>query len=143
MRITIRYNHRLLVAEDEARYIIVESILINSIGEINMNGNCPLISVIIPVYNTEKYLPRCLDSLVGQSYPNIEIIVVNNASSGDVEKIFEDYKNLYSNRMWTIINHQKNQGLLKLELVVLKFQVVSLSHLLIAMIEFLLIIIGF
>ena len=113
MRITIRYNHRLLVAEDEARYIIVESILINSIGEINMNGNCPLISVIIPVYNTEKYLPRCLDSLVGQSYPNIEIIVVNNASSGDVEKIFEDYKNLYSNRMWTIINHQKNQGLFK------------------------------
>ena len=37
----------------------------------------PLISVIIPVYNVEKYLPKCLDSVIGQTYKNLEIILVD------------------------------------------------------------------
>ena len=46
----------------------------------------PLISVIVPVYNVERYLDQCLESIVGQSYPHLEILVVDDGStdaSGD------------------------------------------------------------
>lgn len=51
-----------------------------------------LISIIIPVYNSEKYLDRCLNSLLEQDYPNIEIILVDNGSSDGSLKICEKYK---------------------------------------------------
>ncbi len=41
----------------------------------------PLLTVIVPVYNVEAYLPRCLDSLLGQTYRNLEIICVNDGST--------------------------------------------------------------
>jgi len=41
----------------------------------------PLVSVIIPVYNVEKYLRRCLNSVIDQEYKNIEIILVNDGST--------------------------------------------------------------
>ena len=40
-----------------------------------------LISVIIPVYNVEKYLMRCVDSVINQTYKNLEIILVNDGST--------------------------------------------------------------
>ena len=42
------------------------------------NLNMPLISVIVPVYNVERYIHRCINSIVNQTYQNIEIIVVQN-----------------------------------------------------------------
>ncbi|MBQ3430359.1 glycosyltransferase, partial [Candidatus Saccharibacteria bacterium] len=41
----------------------------------------PLISLIIPVYNVEPYLSSCLDSIINQSYQNLEIILVNDGST--------------------------------------------------------------
>ena len=41
----------------------------------------PLISVIVPVYNVEKYLNRCVDSLIHQTYPKLEIILVDDGST--------------------------------------------------------------
>lgn len=43
-------------------------------------GSMPLVSDIIPVYNVEKYLACCLDSIVGQTYRNLEIILVNDGT---------------------------------------------------------------
>lgn len=49
------------------------------------------ISVIVPVYNTDKYLAKCLDSLVNQTLEDIEILVVNDGSSDNSQQIIEDY----------------------------------------------------
>ena len=53
------------------------------------------ISVIVPVYNTEKYIKKCLDSLVNQTMRNIEIIVINDGSNDHSEEIIKDYENKY------------------------------------------------
>ena len=50
-----------------------------------------LISVIVPVYNTEKYLKRCMDSIVNQTYKKLEIIVVNDGSTDSSADIINDY----------------------------------------------------
>lgn len=51
----------------------------------------PLLTVIVPVYNVEAYLPRCLDSLLGQTYRNLEIICVNDGSADDSAAILDEY----------------------------------------------------
>ena len=51
----------------------------------------PLISVVVPVYGTEEYFTRCMDSLLEQSYPNLEILVVNDGSKGDIRKRIHKY----------------------------------------------------
>ena len=51
------------------------------------------VSVIIPVYNSEKYLNKCLDSLVNQTLRDIEIIIVNDGSTDNSEKIIKSYLN--------------------------------------------------
>lgn len=68
----------------------------------------PLISIIIPVYNVEKYLPQCLDSVIGQTYKNIEIICVNDGSTDGSLDILKKYERR-SNRIKIIT--QKNEGL--------------------------------
>lgn len=50
------------------------------------------ISIIIPVYNTERYLRRCLDSIINQNFKDIEIIVVNDYSQGNCDDIIEEYR---------------------------------------------------
>lgn len=53
--------------------------------------NQPLISVIVPVYNSEKYLRKCLDSLINQTYKNLQIILINDGSTDQSGKICEEY----------------------------------------------------
>ena len=68
----------------------------------------PKISVIIPVYNVEKYLSRCLDSIINQTLSDIEIICINDGSSDNSAEILELYsKN--DNRIKIIT--QENKGL--------------------------------
>lgn len=50
------------------------------------------ISVIIPVYNAEKYLTKCLNSIVNQTYTNLEIILVNDGSKDSSLNICYEYK---------------------------------------------------
>lgn len=69
----------------------------------------PLVSVIIPVYNTEKYISKCLDSLINQTFKDIEIIVVNDGSTDNSKSIVEDYINL-DDRI-KLINFDINKGL--------------------------------
>ena len=56
----------------------------------------PIVSVLIPVYNVEKYLRKCLDSVVNQTLTNIEIICVNDGSTDDSLKILEEYRSIDS-----------------------------------------------
>lgn len=68
----------------------------------------PKISIIVPVYNVEKYLPKCLDSIVNQTYKNLEIICVNDESPDGSLKYLKIYAKT-DNRIKII--SQKNQGL--------------------------------
>ncbi|MGL5550350.1 MAG: glycosyltransferase family 2 protein [Culicoidibacterales bacterium] len=53
--------------------------------------NQPLVSVIVPVYNVAQYLPKCLDSIVNQTYRNLEIILVNDGSTDNSLEIIHEY----------------------------------------------------
>ncbi|MBC5995846.1 glycosyltransferase [Romboutsia ilealis] len=65
------------------------------------------ISVIVPVYNAEKYLRECLDSIINQSFKNLQIILVNDGSTDNSGRICEEYSNLDS-RIEVI--HKENGG---------------------------------
>ncbi len=73
-----------------------------------MERNKPLISVIVPVYNVEKYVGRCLTSIINQSYTNLEIIVVNDGSTDNSLSVCEAYA-AKDNRIKLIT--QENRGL--------------------------------
>lgn len=69
----------------------------------------PKISVIIPVYNTEKYLSECLDSVLKQTFTDIEVICVNDGSSDNSAKILEQYA--ARDKRIRIVMNQQNYGL--------------------------------
>ena len=52
----------------------------------------PLLSVIVPVYNVEKYLKRCLESILVQSWNDYEIILVDDGSTDDTKNIAEEMR---------------------------------------------------
>lgn len=67
----------------------------------------PKVSIIVPVYNAEKTLCKCLDSLVGQTYRDIEILLINDGSSDNSQKICEAYANRFPE---VLLINQKNSG---------------------------------
>ena len=68
------------------------------------------VSIIVPIYNVEKYLRKCLDSLVAQTLNEIEIILVNDGSKDDSKKIMKEYKNNYPDKIICIYKENGGQG---------------------------------
>lgn len=67
----------------------------------------PLISIIVPVYNKEQYLKACVDSLVGQTYSNLEIILVDDESTDNSGRICDEYAKQNEN---VLVIHKPNGG---------------------------------
>ena len=59
----------------------------------------PKVSVIVPVYNVENYIEKCLNSLVNQTLKDIEIIVVNDGTKDNSMKIVENFKAKYPEKI--------------------------------------------
>ena len=52
----------------------------------------PLVSVVMPAYNSEKYIRRSIDSILSQSYINFELIIVNDGSTDETEGLIQSYQ---------------------------------------------------
>ena len=69
----------------------------------------PIISVIVPIHNVGEYLSQCIESIINQSFKDIEIILVNDGSTDDSLSICTKYKNI--DKRIRLINKPKNKGL--------------------------------
>lgn len=67
----------------------------------------PMVSIIVPIYNVEKYLKRCIDSILNQTYKNLEIILVDDGSPDKCPEICDEYAKK-DDRI--IVIHNKNGG---------------------------------
>jgi len=67
----------------------------------------PLISIIIPIYNAETYLEKCINSVISQTYSNLEIIIVDDGSTDGSPDICDDYAN---NEKRIVVIHKNNGG---------------------------------
>ena len=68
------------------------------------------VSVIVPVYNVEKFIDKCLNSLVNQTLKEIEIIVVNDGSPDNNQKIIDEYVKKYPDKIKSFIKENGGQG---------------------------------
>ena len=75
-----------------------------------MKSSSVKVSIIVPVYNVEKYIKKCLDSLVRQTLKEIEIIVVNDGSPDNSQKIIDKYVKKYPNKVKSYIQKNGGQG---------------------------------
>ncbi|HNV01493.1 MAG TPA: glycosyltransferase family A protein [archaeon] len=73
-----------------------------------MKKNRPKISIILPVYNDEKYIKESLDSILNQTFNDFELIIINDNSKDDTMKIIKNYTKIESKIK--IINNKKNIG---------------------------------
>ena len=67
----------------------------------------PLVSLLSPCYNVEKFLPHCLDSIINQTYSNLQIVLIDDGSKDDTWRVMQDYAGK-DNRIE--FYHQENQG---------------------------------
>ena len=76
--------------------------------ELSNSNESPKLTVIVPVYKVEKYLPKCLDSIINQTYKNLQIICVDDGSPDKCGDILEEYAKKDSR---IIVIHKENGGL--------------------------------
>lgn len=69
-----------------------------------------MVSVVIPVYNTEKYLKQCLDSIIHQTFDDIEIIAINDGSTDNSLEILKSYSKKYSDKLKIIDSINQGAG---------------------------------
>lgn len=69
--------------------------------------NNPLISVIVPVYNVENYLEKCLDSIIRQTYQSFEVILIDDGSKDGLGDIWDQYASKY---VYIRVYQQENRG---------------------------------
>ena len=74
-----------------------------------MNNRLPLISVLLSAYNSESTIDRAIESIMNQSYKNIELLIIDDYSSDSTYEKCDYYKNKYSNV--SIYKNEKNLGL--------------------------------
>lgn len=90
-------------------FILCACILLGSGIAYGIFQSKPKISVILPTYNREKMLPNALDSILNQTFPDFELIVINDGSTDNTQKILEEYA--AKDKRIKIINHEKNKGI--------------------------------
>lgn len=89
------------------KYIISILLLIVLTRVCFLSGPQPLVSVILPTYNRENLLPTAIQSILNQTYQNIEFIIINDASTDNTSTILKRYKN----KRIRIITNQTHQGI--------------------------------
>lgn len=70
-------------------------------------NNNPLVTILSPCYNVDAYLPQCLDSIINQTYTNLQIVLIDDGSQDNTWEILQDYSSRDSR---IEIYHQANQG---------------------------------
>ena len=70
----------------------------------------PAVSVIVPLYNVEKYVGECLDSILAQTFTNFEVIVVDDCSTDDSVKVVESYMPKFGGRLSISVLKKKSNG---------------------------------
>ena len=75
----------------------------------DMEPSIPKVSIVIPVYNTAKFLRQCLDSVLNQTLVDIEVLVVDDCSSDDSHDVIKEYRR--KDRRVKALTHEFNQGL--------------------------------
>ena len=78
-------------------------------SDITSDVSLPLVSIIVPVYNSSKYLNECLDSILNQTYHNLEVICVNDGSVDNSLDILKDYE-VKDNRVHVISKENEGTG---------------------------------
>lgn len=75
----------------------------------------PLVSVLIPCYNHEKFVKDCLDSILAQDYPSYEVVLCDDASKDDSVRMVREAKPLFDEReiRFVFLEHKENQGFTK------------------------------
>ena len=94
-----------------------EVLLVDSVYEYDFSQ--PLLSVVIPIYNVEKYISRCLESVICQTYKNIEIICIDDASPANEGVIIKDF--CKKDGRIKYIRHKKNSGLFQARITGMKY----------------------
>ena len=82
--------------------------LLSNLHQSDKKSENPLISIIVPCYNVEKYLAECVDSLIAQSYQNLEILLIDDGATDRTAEIAKDYAAKYIRVHY---HHRENGGL--------------------------------